>query len=201
MKARVVITLAAFVAVAAAGWATDVASAGAGGAPGDGGQMWLYWDNGTASGGFTTFAGNDFDISTTPSYNYIDSLRCYIYPNWPNSTLEGGRIAIYAFSGGSPGSILWGPRFRANTAFGWLTYDVGYSLGSQRTFMATYDPFYNYPNFDVLSLDTDTSGGSHSWYYNNGWKHPNRNLMLRVSVSSGAAVTPTSVGRIKALYY
>jgi len=67
------------------------------------------------------------------------------------------------------------------------------------------------PHCDPFALDTNTSFRQHSWqYYEGQWSlyegslstAPYRNIMLRVVVdNSTLAVAPTSLGRVKALYY
>ncbi len=213
-------------ALAAAAWGAETISvspspnAGGTAAPGHDGDVTteLYWDNGTCYTAFAwytganTWGGNDFDISTLTSYNYIDSTRIYYYPNWPNGTWEGNGIAVFAFSGGTPGSIIMPSRYvRGSGAVGgWQTYSVYWNLGSTRTFLFAYSQLYNYPGVDpVYALDTNAAGGAHSWYYYGGvWSrisaagYGNRALMHRCTVWYAIpAVEPSSFGRVKAMFH
>ncbi len=222
MKGRIIITLAAVVAAAAASWAADVAVAHNGttvtpvstptvSRPGTDATMELKWDDGTPTNRWAWYTGADawiaqeFDISTISSYNYVRYIRFYAYGNWPNGIYEGGRIAIYSFSGGSPGSILWGPEYRPNTGDGWNDLDVWWSLGTVTNFMTAWNQFYNYPNCDGWCVAGGTT--AHAWYYYNGWSHGSsqfgRTFMIRAVVDDEhpAAVAPSSLGRVKALYF
>ena len=51
------------------------------------------------------WAANDFSVATLAGYDYIYSSRLYYSPNWPNNTWEGNLMTVFAFSGGTPGSI------------------------------------------------------------------------------------------------
>ncbi|UCH78546.1 MAG: hypothetical protein JSU81_00950 [Candidatus Coatesbacteria bacterium] len=172
------------------------------------GTVWLSWDNGTASGTNVTlpqWVGHDFDLSTLAHYTYVRRFRMYMRA-WPNRRWDGGRIGIYSFGGGVPGSLLWGPKFVTPTREGWNDFAVGYYLGARRKFLPAWETFYNYPDGDTLCLDTGPAR-AHTWaYYGGQWQSfegPNANLMLRVQVDDehNPSVAPASLGRVKALYW
>jgi len=172
------------------------------------GSVWLYWDNGTASGTNVTLSGwvgHDFDVTPLENYTYVSGFRMYMRA-WPNRRWDGGRIGIYSFQGGIPGSLLWGPRFVMPTQEGWNDFEADCFLGDRRKFLACWDQFYNYPNCDTLCFDTGPRR-SHQWlYYEGAWaefRGPNGNLMLRVQVDDehNPGVAPASLGRVKALFW
>ena len=81
-------------------------------------------------------------------------------------------------------------------------------------FVAAEEQFYNWPTCDPWAVDDNATFRKHSWYYFEGsWSpmtgvnveiSPYYNLMLRVWVEPGQTfpgVAPTSIGRVKALYY
>jgi hypothetical protein len=77
--------------------------------------------------------------------------------------------------------------------------------------MGAYEQFYNYPNADPFMIDNNPTFMGHSWQYLSGsWAPfeqsniaPYRNVMLRMIVDNeqNPAVAPSSIGRVKALYY
>ncbi len=209
---------------AAAAGAADIAvgygapaRGGAAPAPPSDATLDLYWDNGSPGTGFSFYtgagawAGNDFSITTLSSYNYIVSARVYQYLNWPNGSWSGNLLAVYAFGGGTPGTMMWGPQFvRGSGSGGWQTYNIGWSLGSAQSFVVALNQLYNYPGANGFTLDTGSNGG-HSWYYYNGvWGrisslgYGNHAFMLRCAVDDthyNNAVQPATLGRVKAAYY
>ncbi len=172
------------------------------------GSVWLYWDNGTPHGTNVAFTaawvGHEFDVSTLENYNYVRKFRMYMRA-WPNRRWDGGRVGIFVFAGGLPGSLLWGPTFVMPRQQGWNDFEADCFLGSRTKFLACWDQVYNYPNGDTLCFDTGPRRG-HTWrYYRGSWmsfEGPNANLMLRVQVDDehNVEVEPASVGRVKALY-
>jgi hypothetical protein len=187
----------------------------------------LSWDTGTRRWSFAQYTGagywcgNDFKVSTLKtSYVKIMKYKYYTRGSWPNMGWEGMRFAFYNFGGGVPGSMLWptsgiGYFFKPNAGTEghiWVEFDVDWICPSQG-FVAAQEQFYNYPNCDPHSLDNNTSFLGHSWEYIGGsWTPftdysnltPYRNLMIRVWVETGQefpGVTPSSIGRVKALYY
>jgi hypothetical protein len=187
----------------------------------------LMWDNGLRRWsvswytGADSWVGNDFDVSTLKtSYAKILKYKYYTRGAWPNEGWEGMRFAFYSFKGGVPGSMLWPTSgspyfFRPNSgnlqSHIWVEFDINWTCPSQK-FVSAQEQFYNYPICDPLSLDNNTSFQGHSWQYLQGsWSpftqsnvEPYRNLMIRVWVEPGytfPGVEPSSIGRVKALYY
>ncbi len=188
----------------------------------------LMWDNGTRRWsiawytGSDSWVGNDFDVSTVKtSYAKILKYKYYTRAGWPNEIWDGMRFAFYAFRGGVPGSMLWptggSPYFFKPSAVAgqhiWVEFSIDWICPSQK-FVAAQEQFYNYPLCDPFSLDTNTTFRGHSWsYYQGQWAPyesgnpavgPYRNVMVRVWIEPGQefpGVEPSSIGRVKALYY
>lgn len=220
---KVVVVCAALATASAAAWAVDVVAAPTAPAvPGtarDGydGPLELKYDNDTRAYFFVAltgagyWVGNDFDLSAISAYRAITRLKVYSWGAWPNGKWDGFRLGIYAYAGGTPGSLLWGPTYfkPARTSYGWCSYAVGWTLpAGNRAFVAAAEQYYNYPNCDPFAVDTNPTFVDHSWRYQTGsWvKLPGvvgyRNLMIRAVVNNiPVNITPTSVGRVKALYY
>jgi hypothetical protein len=215
--------LALTLTAAAAGGAYDVVApagpATAARVPELDGSRVLRWDNGSPNSfiawhtGGGAWVGNDFDISTLASYNRVKRIWLYSTPAWPNSRWDGWRLGIFAFAGGVPGSLIWGPKFDRGTTggYGWNYGDVYWVLpGGVLSFVAAMNQYYNYPNCDPFAVDDNATFRGHSWvYYDGDWTFlstnadPYRNLMLRVAVDDeqNPEVAPGSWGRLKALYY
>jgi hypothetical protein len=160
--------------------------------------------------GGDSWVGNDFDISTIAGYRAVHAIKLYARSDWPNIGWDGFRLGIFNFAGGVPGSLLWGPKFVLPAgSTGWKEFSVGWTLPSGTDkFLAGMEQYYNYPTCDPYALDTNTSFQGHSWQYYGGSWAPHqgyqgyRNLMLRVSLSNSTlAISPVSIGRVKALYY
>jgi len=219
-----------------AAWGADVAVDGGGsaGAAGlyaplahDQSTLELKWDNGTRRWsiawytGAGSWVGNDFNVSTfKTSYVKILKFKMYTRDTWPNQVWDGFRIGFYNFGGGVPGSMLWptggtGYFFKPSGAGGhvWVECDINWTCPAVK-FVACQDQFYNYPNCDPWSVDTNPTFLAHSWqYYGGTWSPlsasstnitPYFNLMLRLWVEPGQefpGVAPSSIGRVKALYY
>jgi hypothetical protein len=189
--------------------------------------MELMWDNGLRRWsiawytGADSWVGNDFDVSTLKtSYAKILKYKYYTRGAWPNTGWDGMRFAFYSFKGGVPGSMLWptsgSPYFFKPSgniqAHIWVEFNVDWTCPSVK-FVAAQEQFYNYPNCDPFSLDNNTTFLGHSWqYYETSWSPPEfppewgpyRNIMIRVWVEPGQefhGVAPSSIGRVKALYY
>jgi hypothetical protein len=183
----------------------------------------LKWDNGTRRWsiawytGAGSWVGNDFDVTTVKtSYVKILKFKMYTRDNWPNQTWDGFRIGFYNFGGGVPGSLIWptggtGYFFKPSGAGGhvWVECPINWTCPA-RKFVASEEQFYNYPNCDPFSLDNNTARVGHSWEYYGGSWGPNQgyegyyNVMIRVWVETGQefpGVSPSSIGRVKALYY
>jgi len=210
--------------IAAGAWAADMVVEKAPpattieGSPNYDGTFELKWDTGRASWfivwitGAGVWVANDFDISTVKTYPYIKSMRLYSGPAWPNGSWDGFRLGVYSFTGGVPGSLIWGPKFATgtSTAWAWNDFSVDWLLPSGvKKFLPAMDQFYNYPNCDPHAVDSVMGNRGHSWMYSGGTWRPLTNdtgyynLMLRVVMDNehNPGVTPTSVGRVKALYY
>jgi hypothetical protein len=198
-------------------------------APYDQSSLELMWDNGTRRWsviwytGADSWVGNDFDASTLKtSYAKILKYKYYTRGAWPNLGWDGMRFAFYAFRGGVPGSMLWptsgnpyffkpsNPDIQAHI---WVEFNVDWTCPSVK-FLAAQEQFYNNPTADPFAVDMNPTNLKHSWqYYNAAWSPielnfegvgPYRNVMIRVWVEPGQefpAVAPSSIGRVKALYY
>jgi hypothetical protein len=145
------------------------------------------------------------------TYPHIQSMKLYTSNTWPNTSWDGFRLGVYSMGGGVPGSLLWGPEFVMPTIRGWNTFSVDWTLPSgQKRFLPAIEQYYNYPNCDPHTVDNSTVDNGHNWvYYGGTWgKYSNStpgyyNIMIRVIMDNehNPGVEPTSVGRVKALYY
>ena len=187
----------------------------------------LKWDNGsrrwaiawTTSAAAGLLTGNDFNTSTLLGRtNKVKILKFKMMSCsfWPSTSWEGLRISFWSFAGGAPGSKLWptgssGYYFKPSAGAGhvWVECDVNWTCPNS-AFVAAEEQYYNYPNCDPFEVDNNMTFLYHSWQYqSNAWQYftndpePYRNLMIRVIVDTNAnpGVAPTSIGRIKALYY
>jgi hypothetical protein len=177
----------------------------------------LKYDSGTQqyfTGWYTgagSWVGNDFDITMISGFRAIKSIKLYSSPSWPNSKWDGFNVGVYAFAGGRPMSLLWGPTYfkPRRTSPGWTSCPVNWTLpAANKAFVAAVEQFYSYPDMDPFALDNNRTFVGHSWeYYEGNWSLMTgwggyRNLMLRVVVdNTTVVVAPTSLGRVKALYY
>jgi hypothetical protein len=194
--------------------------------PHDQATLELKWDNGTRrwsvawyTGG-DSWVGNDFGTSTLKTTHVkILKFKRYSYSDWPNTGWDGFRIGFFNFRGGVPGDMLWptggtGYYFRPSGLSGhvWVECDINWTCPTV-AFVAAEEQFYNWPTCDPFALDNNTTFLKHSWqYYGGSWSPvefpeewgPYRNLMIRVWVETGQefpGVAPSSIGRVKALYY
>jgi hypothetical protein len=220
MRALIIVWVA--VVVYAAAWAADTAVAPAyetvvlpGPSPYDG-TMELTWDSGSSRwwsafySGADAWVANDFDITTLSSYNIVHKIKVQGRIGWPNWVWDGFRLGVYGFSGGVPGSLLWGPTFVVPTGTtGWKEFSVNWVLpGGVTQFLAAQEQFYNLPDCDAYAIDSNPTFLGHSWeYYAEIWSRydnpqtaPYRNLMIRVIMNDLVDVAPASLGRVKALY-
>lgn len=190
----------------------------------DGSTLELGWDNGEMMyhGAWTHTraaewrAGNDFDTSTLKT-GHVKILKFKTYSSdvWPNEGWDGFHYFIFAYRRGVPGEMLWptsgqGLFFKPSGLHGhvWVECPVNWTCPTL-TFVAARDQCYNYPDCDPFSVDTNPTYLVHSWMYVYGYwsgysETSYRNLMVRVRVETGynfPAVAPTSLGRVKALYY
>jgi len=196
-------------------------------APTDQSTVELRWDNGTRRWSLAWYTGagwivgNDFDVSTLKtSYVKILKYKYYTRGAWPNEGWEGMRFYVFNFAGGVPGSRLWptsgsGYFWKPNAGINehiWVEFDINWNCPAVK-FLPAQEQYYDYPYCDPWSVDTNTSFRGHSWLYSQGtWSPyevggvsaPYRNLMVRVWVETGLSfpgVAPSSLGRVKALYY
>jgi len=177
----------------------------------------LKWDSGVASyshcwyTGAGSWVGVDFSIATLTDYRLITQMRLYCRYGWPNSAWEGGRMGVYAY-GTVPGSMLWGPTwFKPTlTSSGFQDFGIGWVLPAGSTsFIIAWEQYYGYPNADSYTVDNSTVTTGHSWdYYGGSWSRLSNttgynNLMLRAVVDdvNNVGIAPTSLGRVKAVYY
>jgi hypothetical protein len=182
----------------------------------------LAWDNGTRSWNVSwieardIWVGNDFDVGTISGYRAISTYKFYTQGLWPNGRWDGVRLGFFNFAGGVPGSMLWptsggGYFFKPNAPiYGhiWVECIIDWTCPAFK-FVAAQEQFYNYPNNDPFAVDNNPTFLEHSWRYMPGrWQpmtsavDPYRNVMVRVVVNDETVdVSPTSLGRVKALYY
>ncbi len=195
--------------------------------PNDQSTLELLWDSGKRGWsiawytGADTWVGNEFDVSTLKtSYAKILKYKYYTRGAWPNEGWDGMRFGFFNFRGGVPGSMLWptggSPYFFKPSggiqAHIWVEFNIDWTCPSVK-FVAAQEQFYNYPTCDPFSVDNNTTFVGHSWLYQEGsWAPyqaegvtaPYRNLMIRIWVETGQefpGVAPSSIGRVKALYY
>ncbi len=192
-------------------------------------ELELKWDSGTRMWwlawitGADLWMGNDFDVSTIARYRGLEAIRVMTNLEWPNAKWDGFRVGVYAFDR-VPGSLMWptsggGYFFKPTGETGWKDVPVNWTLPKGVTaFLAAMEQYYprwgdgglGMYDFDPYAIDNNPVFRGHTWLYRNGppWElfyltHivPYRNLMLRVVVADDLAVNPSSIGRVKALYY
>ena len=228
LAAALVVCAGAWAADVAVDGGSYAAPAYAAPTPYDQATMELKWDNGLRRWSVAWYTGagswvaNEFNVSTLKTkYAKILKYKYYTRGAWPNEGWDGMRFAFYNFVGGVPASMLWptsGSPYFFKPSAGiqghiWVEFDVNWTCPS-RTFVAGQEQFYNNPNCDPFSVDNNTTFMGHSWkYYEGAWAlyestspgfGPYRNLMIRVWVEPGIefpGVAPSSIGRVKALYY
>mgnify|MGYP000655918203 CR=1 FL=1 len=174
---------------------------------------WKYlfaWNTGR-----DVWVGNQFLGGPKPSYR-IHTIKLFTSTVWPNETWEGFRVAVFGYDGSRPTSMLWptggtGSFFKPSGLTGhvWVEVPVDY-LGPNR-FVAAVEQFYGGNACDPCAVDSNPTPLGRSWqkYGAEPWKSlqpmtdPYFNLMLRVIVEeeTAPAVTPATLGRVKALYY
>ncbi len=125
---------------------------------------------------------------------------------------DGFRVAIFDFTAGVPGAILWPengtPQVvtpKDSAIAGWYEFQVGWPPLEKRQFIVGQEQYYDWPDCDPFCFDDNGDGAAekHTWLrYEGRWSKfaaPN-NLMLRIMAGYYGAVSPTSLGRIKGLY-
>lgn len=184
----------------------------------------LSWDNGDREWsiawytGAGAWVGNDFSVSTLKTRHVkILRFKTYTRSDWPNAVWDGFRIGVFDFAGNVPGSRLWptsgeGRFFKPGLASdeGWVTCAVDWVCPAVK-FVAAQQQYYNWPACDPFSVDSNPTFRRHSWeYYGGRWAFlstigdPFRNAMIRLRVETWymlPGVAPSSLGRVKALYY
>lgn len=163
------------------------------------------------------WVGNEFDISTLKTkHNIVREIKFYTSPYWPNNQFDGFRLAVFDFSAGKPGARLWpeteGRFVKPGGTEEFKTFWVNYYI-TKTKFVAAVEQFYDYPDCDPYFCDTNPTFLNHAWQKDGpaSWRYlvghssyPYRNLMLRVIFRTGYSeigVAPSSLGRVKALYY
>jgi hypothetical protein len=184
--------------------------------------MELAWDNGRYQyftcwySGNGVWAGNDFDVATISTSIPILKYKFHTRSDWPNEGWDGVGVGFYNFAGGIPGSVVWPTSGKSHffkpsggaPDFIWAECDVHWRCPFTK-FLAAHDQIYNYPQCDPCAVDDNYVFRGHSWCYWDRWMsfkemvglEPYHNLMIRVVVDDTTAVAPTSLGRVKALYY
>lgn len=178
----------------------------------------LKWDTGSARASVVCvnvgdfWWGNDFDVSTLNA-RYVDRIKITSSPQLQNGQWDGFRIAIWDIRA-VPAEIIWPesgvPKFVKGSGRGlvvWCEFDVGWTLPpGLNTFIAAQEQFFLPPNCDPFIFDDAVKVKTHTWFRslpqyiweNRSWE--GHTLMLRVIMQGEVSVTPTSVGRVKALY-
>jgi hypothetical protein len=168
------------------------------------------------TGAGEVWVGNDFNVATISTNIPILKYKFYTRGDWPNEGWDGVGVGFYNFVGGIPGSVVW-PTSGKSHFFKprggildpiWAECDVNWRCPFTK-FLAAHDQIYDYPQGDPCTIDNNPTFKGHSWYnWRGGWElyrlpgtHPYFNFMIRVLVDDTAAVAPTSLGRVKALYY
>jgi len=174
----------------------------------------LKYDWGTTNAGFggphDIYYGHDFDLT---NYNprFVKNIRVYSSGLVFNKQWDGFNIALFDFSNGYPGEMLWGPKFVVGSGmegpYGqhWCDFTVAYTLPTGKTkIIAAVQQYWNGENFDPLYIDNGPYLGHQWWrtsptqwseYYNDG-----HNLLIRIVVSTNVGVAPASLGRVKAVF-
>jgi hypothetical protein len=193
--------------------AVTIASAGAASA----GEYELKWDDGTLGAFFQVrgvgegyWLGNDFNAGTLG--NTVVRLRATAAKS-DNGRWDGFRVALFAFDG-VPGSIIWPesgvPKFvlpSSTNNWSWVEVSVNWTLPAGKTaFVAAHEVYYYYPDNDEYCFDHSPAYPGHTWnaYPGRNWYNYTQpylgTLMMRAVVAGGTAVSPGSLGRVKALF-
>ncbi|UCH77869.1 MAG: hypothetical protein JSU81_09100 [Candidatus Coatesbacteria bacterium] len=189
--------------------------------PALGAEHELQWDNGVFriavhyQYGEGTWAGLDFDTSTLKTSNWrLKRVRANL--GWTgNERWDGMRLAIFDMAGGKPGKIIWPktgtpklvmPYGTPRLICTWCEFGVGYDLPAPK-FVVALEQYLDHPNCDSYGLGYGRGfAEKHTWlkYRNTKWELTGMGVwMLRAVVAgpTNIGVSPTSLGRVKALYY
>lgn len=180
-------------------------------------EIELSWDTGVWQWmlcnlyGDDLWYGNDFDLATMGTDWRVKRIKLMSAAMWPNNTWDGARVGIFAFAGGQPGTLIWPENGVPKWFVGsggpepvWCEVTVNWKLPpTHLAFVAAWEQFYNWPNCDPICQDNAYGTQGHSWVKWNGtwYKNLAGNIMVRVIVESSQTVTPTSLGKVKALFY
>lgn len=181
----------------------------------------LQWDNGVFKtawhlrDGKDTWAGIDFDTSTLKTTKWrLQRVRANL--GWTtNERWDGMRLAIFDMAGGKPGKIIWPksgtPKFvmpygTPDPICTWCEFPVRFDL-PEHEFVVALEQYYDHPDCDSYGAGNGRGfAEQHTWFKYSGidWGgFENGTWMFRAVVEgpTNIAVAPTSLGRVKALYY
>lgn len=181
----------------------------------------LRWDNDVLrycvafQHGRNTWAGIDYDTSTLKTTKWrLARVRANL--GWgENERWDGMRLAIYNMSGGKPAEIIWPksgtPKFvkgygTPEPLAAWCEFPVGFELPSPK-FVVALEQYRDWPLCDMYGVGYGLGyAEKHVWlnHWNAGWAHTEIGVwMLRAIVAgpTNVGVAPSSLGRVKALYY
>ena len=141
----------------------------------------------------------------------IRFIRVFCCLEQPNGKWDGFRIAIFDFSVGVPGEIVWPesgtPKWvipNIDENFAWCDFDVLWVAYPYRSVVAAQEQFFDWPECDAACFDDYGTVQAHTWFKTSsaaGWaRYEGPNLMLRLVLDVIGRVDPSSLGRIKALY-
>jgi hypothetical protein len=181
----------------------------------------LQWDNGVFRIGVNyeygegTWAGLDFDTSTLKTTKWrLKKVRANL--GWAgNERWDGMRLAIFDMAGGKPGKIIWPkngtPKFvipygTPSPICTWCKFPVSYDLPRPK-FVVALEQYYDHPKCDLYGVGYGRGfAGRHTWLKYTIWDWEITGIgtwMFRAVVEgpTNIGVSPTSLGRVKALYY
>jgi len=181
----------------------------------------LQWDNGvfryciSYGRGEKTWAGIDFDTATLKTTTWrLKRVRANLGYG-QNESWDGMRLAIYNMVEGKPAEIIWPktgkpkfvmpygiPRLIAT----WCEFPISYDLPKPK-FVVALEQYYNPPFCDTFGAGYGRSfAEKHTWlnHWGAGWARLSDAVWMFRAVVEGPTnigVAPTSLGRVKALYY
>jgi hypothetical protein len=188
------------------------------------GQVELKYDSGIPyvivafNNGADMWVGNDFNTSDHSSgYPRIDSIRWYCYDAWPPPPgFDGSYLAIYNFTNGAPGSMIWptdsNPMWIVPSDNGFQDFTVDWRT-TTHTFVAANNQYNDFPYCDPFLTDDNLVDQNHSWVASGStWQRFKdndalqettggyNNLMMRVIITPSSEIESDSLGGIKAMY-